>query len=204
LSKIASEQLVNQYAAAGNQAVIVGPTRVYGPGPWNDANGTTRLMAMYLRGRFRLRIADGDVQANYVHVQDVAQGILLAAEKGRSGAAYQLGDQNATLPEFLQTISDLSGISRRVLKVPAQVVAPVAHLAAGFGRLGGCPSLTPEWLNNFLEHRPADISRSRLDLGYAPMGLRNGIAQTLPWLLPAEGGASHADQIHVRHREAWA
>ncbi len=204
LSKIASEQLVLQYAAAGHEAVIVRPTRVYGPGPWNDANGTTCMMAMYLRGRFRFRLADGDVQANYVHVNDVVRGILQAAERGRSGVGYQLGGQNATLRDFLRTISEVSGIERLVVPIPPQIVAPIAHLAACWGRLGGHPSLTPEWLNNFLEHRPVDISRTRRDLGYRPLTLREGVAQTLPWLLTPFGGDSHAYQIRVRHRQAWA
>lgn len=204
LSKIASEDLVRQYAAAGHEAVIVRPTRVYGPGPWNDANGTTQMIAMYLSGRFRFRLADGGVQANYVYVKDVARGIVLAAEHGHSGAAYQLGGQNAPLTEFLQTISDVSGIQRRVMPLPVQLVAPAAHLGECWGKMGGHPSLTPEWLNNFLEDRPVDISRSCRDLGYEPLSLRQGIAKTLPWLLTLNGGESHAYQIRVRRREAWA
>ena len=204
VSKIASEDLVLKYAAAGHEAVVVRPTRVYGPGPWNDANGTTRMMAMFLRGRFRFRLADGDVEANYVHVQDVVQGILQAAEHGQSGVGYQLGGENATLADFLRVISEVSGIRRRVLSVSPLAVAPVAYLAAGWGKLGGHPSLTPEWLNNFLEHRPVDISRSRQDLGYAPRSLRDGVAETLSWLMSSKGGDSHGYQGNVRSREAWA
>jgi len=187
-SKTASEILVRKYVADGHDAVIVRPSRVYGPGPWNDANGTTRLMAMYLAGRFRIRLADGDVQANYVHVDDVAAGIALAARNGRSGEAYALGGENASMVEYLATISDISGIRRRVLKIPPQMVLPFAHMCSMWGWCGGSVSITPAWVNNFLEHRPMDISTSRIDLGYEPRSLRVGVSQTLNWILGVGGG----------------
>ncbi len=187
-SKTASEMIVRKYVADGHDAVIVRPSRVYGPGPWNDANGTTRLMALYLAGRFRFRMADGDVQANYVHVDDVAAGIALAARNGRRGEAYALGGENASLAQYLATISDISGIHRRVLKIPPQMVLLVAHLCAMWGSCGGSVSITPGWVNNFLEHRPMDITSSRVDLGYEPRPLRVGVSQTLNWILGVGGG----------------
>ena len=187
-SKTASEMLVRKYVADGHDAVIVRPSRVFGPGPWNDANGTTRLMALYLAGRFRFRLADGDVQANNVHVADVAAGIALAARNGQRGEAYALGGGNASMAEFFATISDISGIHRRVLKISPQVAVSFAHLCSLWGWCGGSVSITPGWVNNFLEHRPMDISTSRIDLGYQPRSLRVGVSQTLNWILGVGGG----------------
>jgi nucleoside-diphosphate-sugar epimerase len=203
ISKIMSEELVREYAASGHDAVIVRPTRVYGPGPWNDANGTTRLIAMYLQGHFRFRMRDGGVQANYVYVKDVVQGILLAAERGQSGTGYELGGQNASLVDFLAAIDEASGIHHRVVPVPAVTCAVAAQLGAGWGKLGGHPSLTPEWLNNFLEHRPVDTSLSRNDLGYDPLMLRTGLSKTLNWLMNIKGGDPRAYQGNLRRRETW-
>jgi len=190
-SKTASEDAVRRYVAAGHDAVIVRPTRVYGPGPWNDANGTTQVIAMYLKGRMRVRLLDGDAEANYVHVDDVARGIELAAERGRCGAAYMLGGENATLKGFFAAIGDIAGIRRLVLPVPPQAVLPVALLGALWCRLGGQASLTPAWINTFLEHRPADISAARADLGYDPMPLHEGLRRTLAWLRTEEKGPWH-------------
>lgn len=203
-SKTASENLVRKYVADGHDAVIVRPSRIYGPGPWNDANGTTKLMALYLAGRFRFRLADGDVQANYVHVDDVAAGIALAARNGRSGEAYALGGENATMAEYFATISEISGISRRVLKVPPQMVLPFAHLCSLWGWCGGSVSITPAWVNNFLEHRPMDISTSRADLGYEPRSLRVGISQTLNWLMGIGGGEQNVYRAIHRFQKSGA
>jgi dihydroflavonol-4-reductase len=187
-SKRAAELLVRKYVTDGHDAVILRPGRIYGPGPWNDANGTTKMMAMYLEGRFRVRLADNGVQANYVHVDDVAAGIAQAARHGRNGEAYALGGQNASVDEFLGIIADLTGVRRRVLEIPPQLVLPAAHLGTWWGRCGGSVCLTPSWVNNFLEHRPLDVTTSRKDLGYEPRTLRTGIFQTLNWLLGIGGG----------------
>jgi farnesol dehydrogenase len=187
-SKTASELLVRQYVAAGGQAVIVRPSRVYGPGPWTDANATTRLMALYLSGRLRVRLSDQDVEANYVHVDDVVRGLQLALEHGRPGRAYNLGGENTSLKDFLGTVAAVAGVRRRVVPLPPQLILPFARLAPLWGRLGGQVAITPEWLNNFLEHRPQDIETSREDLGYEPRSLVRGVTQTLAWLERQEGG----------------
>jgi nucleoside-diphosphate-sugar epimerase len=188
LSKTASEALVHQYVAEGHHAVIVRPSRVYGPGPWTDANGTTRLMALYLSGKLRVRLADGGVEANYVHVDDVARGIVLASRLGQSGMAYNLGGQDASLTEYFAAITAATGIKRTVVPIPPQALLPFAHFCAWWGRCGGRVNITPGWLNNFLEHRPMDITASREDLGYEPQTLAEGVASTLAWLQKQEGG----------------
>jgi nucleoside-diphosphate-sugar epimerase len=203
-SKRESELLVRKYVADGHDAVMVRPGRVYGPGPWNDANGVTRMMAMYLEGRFRFQLADGDVQANYVHVDDVAAGLALAARKGRCGEAYALGGENASLADFLGTVADITGVHRRLLRIPPQTVLPVAHLCSWWGQCGGSVSLTPAWLNNFLEHRPLDITSSKIDLGYAPRSLRTGLSQTLNWLLGIGGGEQNVNRSIHRFKESGA
>jgi len=203
-SKTAAEMLVRKYVVDGHDAVIVRPSRIYGPGPWNDANGTTKLMALYLAGRFRFRLADGDVQANYVHIDDVAAGIALAARNGRRGEAYALGGENASMAEYFRLIAEISGIKRQVIRIPPQVVLPFAHFCSLWGWCGGSVSITPAWVNNFLEHRPMDISTSRSDLGYEPRSLRVGVSQTLNWLMEIGGGEDNVYRAIHRFQKSGA
>jgi nucleoside-diphosphate-sugar epimerase len=102
-----------------------------------------------------------------------------------------LGGENASLKEFFAAIGDVSGIRRRVVPVPPQAVLPAAYLGALWSRLGGRASLTPAWINAFLEHRPADIGPAREDLGYDPVPLREGLRRTLAWLRTEEKGPWH-------------
>jgi len=188
VTKKAGEALVERHAEDRGHAVIVHPTRVYGPGPLNDANAATRTLALYLNGRFRTRLADRDVLANYVHASDVAQGILLAAEHGRSGAHYVLGGpENVSFRDFLASAAAAAGTGPRwVIPVPVPMAVYVARAAVLLARLGGPPLITPEWVRSFLEDQRADIGPAQTDLGFAPRTLHDGLTDTIDWLR-AEG-----------------
>lgn len=185
-SKRAGERLVESYAASGRRAVIVHPTRVYGPGPLSEANSATRVIALYLRGRFRVRIADDDVLGNYVHAADVAAGIRLAVRRGRTGAHYVLGgdprDANVSFLAYLKLAGELAGVKRRVIALPRRAALAAAHAALLWGRLGGTAPITPGWVRVFLEDRRVDVTPARRELGYDPRQLREGLGQTIAWL----------------------
>lgn len=188
-SKAEGERLVDEYARDDGWAVVVHPTRVYGPGPLTDANGVTKMLALYLAGRFRLRIADGGARANYVHVEDVADGILRAGRRGARGSHYVLGgEENPTLAAFLELAGRLAGRRPTTVAVPPGVVLALARLDVLRGRLGGEPSLTPGWIRVFTEDRPADVTPARQQLGYRPRPLEAGLRETLSWLERRDGG----------------
>ncbi len=187
-TKLAGERLVDGYAAAGGDAVIVHPTRAYGPGPLNDANGVTRLVAMYLASPVVCRLDDGDVLANYVHADDVAAGILLAAERGRAGSHYILGGENWSLRALLDLVGELSGVRRPLLAIPRSAALAAAHAALLWGRLGGTPMLTPAWVRSYFEDQRVSVAASSRELGYRHRPLRRGLEETIAWLrrrLPA-------------------
>ena len=181
-TKLMGEQLVQSYVASGGDAVIVHPTRVYGPGPLTDANGVAKMIALYLAGRFRVRVADGDVLGNYAHVADVACGMILAAHWGRSGAHYVLGGENASIRDLFELVAELSGVRHRMVAVPPRAAIGVGHLSEFWGRLGGQVPITADWVRVYLEDQGVDITPTVRELGYAPRPLRTGIAQTLEWL----------------------
>lgn len=177
-SKLAGEQLMED----SGFAVIVHPTRVYGPGPLNDANGATRLIAAYLNGRFRIRLDDGDVQGNYVHAADVATGIRLGALYGTPGDHFTLGGANASLRELLSLVSRISGVRHRVFAIPPRLGIAAAAVAELWGHAGGPAPITRDWVRVFLADQRVDIATTRRQLGYAPRSLETGITQTVRWL----------------------
>jgi farnesol dehydrogenase len=181
-SKLEGERLVEGYAAEGRHAVIVHPTRVFGPGPLTEANALTRVVAQYLAGRFRVRLADGDALGNYVHVADVAAGIRQAAERGRPAAHYLLGGENASFREFLDLVAEVSGVRRHVVPLPRRLAVTAAGAAEVWGWLGGAAPITRDWVETLLEDRRGDVGAARADLGYEPRPLRQGIAETIAWL----------------------
>lgn len=187
-SKRESERVVFRHESSGLHSVIVRPTRVYGPGPMNDANGVAVMLSMYLKGRFRVRVSDGDVLANYVHADDVARGILLAARSGAKGAVYELGGENISLRGLLDLSAEIAGVRHRVFAIPPWAGLAVAGLLEVGGRFGATPFITRGWVRTFLEDRRVDITPARRDLGYEPRSLRDGLAETISWLRTASAG----------------
>jgi len=175
-TKLAGERLAEQCEVA----TIVHPGRVYGPGPLNDANGATRVIAAYLAGHFPFRLADHDVLANYVHVDDVAAGIVLAATRGQAGAHYALGGENVSLRELLARVASLSGVHHRVLPIRPGLALAGAAVAEAWGRLGGSVPISRGWVRLFLEdQRLTDCASPP---GYTPRPLDVGLAETIAWL----------------------
>src|SRR5438445_3678042 len=80
---------------------------------------------------------------NVVDVDDVAQGHLVAMEKGRRGERYILGNRNLSLYEVFATLSRLTGIAAPRVKLPRASILPLAY--------------ANQWLSDYLTHRPPRI-----------------------------------------------
>jgi nucleoside-diphosphate-sugar epimerase len=161
-------------------AVVVHPTRVFGPGPLNDANGVTRLIAAYLSGGLVVRLNDHDVQANYVHVADVAAGIVLAADTGECGTHYALGGENLSVRALLGRVAALSGVRRTVHVVNPAIALAAVSVAEAWGRFGGAVPLTRGWVRSFLEDQR--LNGEAAPAGYRPRPVDEGLRDTIDWL----------------------
>ena len=108
-SKLAAESYAARYVQDGLPLVTVNPTRVFGPGHLNESNSVSRLIDMYDRGRLPFLLGGGRNVGNWVYVDDIVQGLILAMEKGRVGEKYILGGENLSLKDFLKLVSQVSG-----------------------------------------------------------------------------------------------
>jgi farnesol dehydrogenase len=169
--------------AHGIDAVIVCPTRIYGPGPLVEGNAATKMIARYVAGRWRALPGDGRRSGNYVFVDDVIDGHLAAMERGRSGEAYILGGENATYRQFFATLAEVSGRHQRLYPTPIALLMAFARVeqfrAERFGRK---PLITPSWVRRYSHDWANSSAKAERDLGYAPRSLRDGLAQTVTWL----------------------
>lgn len=188
-SKMQGERLVRAYTAAGGDAVIVQPCRVYGPGPLNDANGATKLIRNFLFSPCPVRLRDAGVRGNYVHVDDVVEGLLLAASRGEAGASYVLGGQNCSTAELFALVAELTGTRRRCLAVPPTAALALAGVMEAFGLLGAPVLISRAWVRTYLQDQAVDIRPTTTALGFHPRSLHTGIAQTVAWLRETNGGA---------------
>lgn len=117
-SKFYAEKLVNDYIQSGLSVVIVNPTRVFGPGLLSEGNSVTKMIQLYLQGKWRLILGDGSAVGNYVFIDDLVRGYWLTLKHRRPGEKYILGGKNLTYNAFLELLADISKRHFRMFHVP--------------------------------------------------------------------------------------
>jgi nucleoside-diphosphate-sugar epimerase len=118
-------------------------------------------------------IGGGAQQTDITHVDNVVEGLLLAARKGRAGEAYFVTDgERVVFREFVSALLETQGVEPPTRSVPAWVAGPAATAAEATWRLlrlGGEPPLTrfAYWVSS--QECTIDISKARSELGYQPV-----------------------------------
>jgi dihydroflavonol-4-reductase len=184
-SKMLAEQFAAQAAASGFPLVIGTPTMPIGP---HDHNLTppTAMLRHFLNGRVQLYL---DFIVNLVDVRDVAAGLVLAMEHGRTGHRYILGGESISLKKILQLMAAISG--RRYISIP--VPGRVAEMAAAMLELISDhvthrqPSGTAEGVRIALRATELSIEKAQRELGYAPRPIEPALRDTIAYLLGASG-----------------
>jgi nucleoside-diphosphate-sugar epimerase len=182
-SKALAEEAAVESAARGLPVVITNPTRVYGPGRLTEGNAVTRMMDDYARGRLPVRLNGGRNVGNYVLVDDLVRGHLLAMENGRPGERYILGGENVSLARFFELLDQATGRSHRQVNLPPWAAMAFARWEECKARwLGLYPRVTPGWVETFLHDWAYSSAKAERELGYRITPLREGIARTCEWL----------------------
>ncbi len=182
-TKLAAEKLCLEYVGKGLDVVIVNPTRLYGPGFLNKSNSVTVMIKKYIEGSWRFVPGDGRAIGNYVFVDDVVEGHLLALYKGRPGQRYILGGENASFNDFFEQLAKASGQKRTLFHIPLWLMMAVARfeyfMAETFKKP---PLITPPWVRRYNEHRPLSSLKAKSELGFSPRSLSKGFEQTIDWI----------------------
>ncbi len=180
LSKWRAEVVARELAAKGAPVVIVNPSAPVGP---RDAKPTPtgQVIVDFLN---RALPATMDTGLNYVHVRDVARGHVLAAERGRLGERYILGNStgNWTLVEALAVLSELTGIPAPRWQVPYGLAWFGAILNEGLSKVTGRPPKAPLAGVRMARHKMFfDPSKAVRELGLPQTSPRQALADAVEW-----------------------
>ncbi|RMF88158.1 MAG: NAD-dependent epimerase/dehydratase family protein [Nitrospinota bacterium] len=138
-SKYLAELEARKFIEQGVPVVIVNPSAPVGP--WDiKPTPTGQVIVNFLQGKTPAYL---DTGLNLIAVEDVAEGHILAAERGRIGERYILGNANLTLVEIFRLLEEVSGVKAPRWRIPY----PLA-LAAGY---------CSEWIANYITHSPPAI-----------------------------------------------
>jgi dihydroflavonol-4-reductase len=177
-SKFLAEQEALEAARQGQPIVIVNPTTPVGPGDWKPTP-TGRIILDFLNGKIPAYV---DTGLNFVAVEDVARGHWLAAEHGRIGERYILGDRNLTLKQLLQILSTLSGRHMPRIRLP-HAVPYVAALADSMvsGLLRREPRIPMEGVRMARHKMFVDGTKARKALEFHPGLLEAALERAIRW-----------------------
>lgn len=182
----------------GAPIIIVMPGAVYGPG---DPSWLSELMRLYYRGQLPI-VPGPETTITYAHVEDVAEGHLLAAEKGRIGESYILAGPAIPLGEMVDFWSHLTGRHAPSAQVPARYLKGLAPVAGRIQPALSLPTVFSEELVGVLGATyTARSDKAREELGWTTRPLQTGMTETFRWVAATEP-ARPATRINTASRMA--
>jgi dihydroflavonol-4-reductase len=175
-TKYLAHQVALDRIAAGAPVLIVQPGGIYGP---DDPSELGNMIDQTRTGKLKLRMFP-DAGFNFVHVEDVADGIILALDKGRIGESYNLAGQKSTMGELVDTTAEIVGRKPPRVTMPAAMMKMAIPIGPVVGKLMGFPPNLRELIrtSDGVTFWMTD-EKARSELGFAPRDLRTGLEQTL-------------------------
>jgi dihydroflavonol-4-reductase len=179
-SKFLSEALALDFARRGLPVVVVNPSAPVGP--WDiKPTPTGQMIVDFMRGRM---VATLDTGLNVVHVRDVAQGHLLAAERGKPGERYILGHAagNLSLAGIFALLAEITGRPAPRFRVPYALAWTVAASLEGLARVTGRPPAVPLTAVRMARKRMYfSAARAVSELGLPQTDVDQALADAVQW-----------------------
>jgi dihydroflavonol-4-reductase len=164
-TKVRAHELALQFAQRGLGVSIAQPGGVYGQG---DTSGLGGLMRGFVQGRLPV-IPFTDAGLNFVHVEDVARGIVLVLDRGQSGRSYVLGGENARVADAFAALARVTGRGVPRLRLPYALLQVGALVRPALREVLTSTRGVTFW---------ASDARARSELGYTSRGLEAGLRDT--------------------------
>ncbi len=194
-SKYLAEHEVLRAGATGLPVVLVHPTFPVGERD-TAPTPTGRTIVEFLNGRIPAYV---DTALNVVHVDDVARGHVLAAQRGAHGRSYVLGGENMSLRAMLETLADVCGLAAPRVRLSPRMVLPVVRSAEWFEStvMRREPTLPSEPVRMATTRMEYDTDRARRELGYSSMPARTALTRAARWFV-ANGFVKDARVERIR------
>jgi dihydroflavonol-4-reductase len=178
-SKYLAEEVVREFVGLGLPVVIVNPAAPVGIGDHKPTQ-TGKMIVDFLNGKMPAYV---DTGLTVVDVDDVANGHLLAMEKGKVGERYILGGENLTLKQVLDLLSEVSGRPEVRARIPRAVALSWAYVDTGLARLNSnhIPAATPDAVRVSRRKEYFSSTKATWKLGYTFIPARDALRKAVNW-----------------------
>ena len=179
-SKFLAEQEANRATQTGQHIVIVNPTSPIGP--WDlKPTPTGDILLRFLRRQMPFYVKTG---LNFIDVRDVAQGHLLALERGQPGQRYILGHQNLTLKTLLDQLAELTGLDAPQRSIPTLFPWMAAWVDERIlAPLGKPPAIPLDGVRMSAKAMYYDATKAVQELGLPQTPLSIALKDAITWFI---------------------
>jgi len=175
-TKFRAHELALERIERGAPIVIVQPAGVYGPG---DHSEIANIIDQVRTGKLKMMVFP-ELGLDLVHVDDVADGIIGALDRGRVGESYVLGGEITRMRNLVELVAEMTDRKPPKRSLPVGVMKMSAPAGPVIGKaLGFPPNLRELIRTSDGVTLWASDEKARRELGYAPRELREGLHQTL-------------------------
>jgi len=178
-SKYLAEEVVREFVGQGLPVVTVNPAAPVGVADHKPTQ-TGKMIVDFLNGRMPAYV---DTGLTIVDVEDVAEGHLLAAERGKAGERYILGGENLSLKQVLDMLSEVSGKPEVRARIPRAVALAWAYVDTGLARLNPkhIPAATPDAVRVSSKKEYFSSAKAMRELGYTFIPAREALRKAVAW-----------------------
>ncbi len=185
----------------GAPIIIVQPGAVYGPG---DHSLVGDLMERFYEGRLPV-LPGPETMLTYAHVDDVAEGHILAAEKGKVGESYNLAGPALTMAELVALWEEITGKRGPLFHVPASLIRPFASLVGVLEDVVSLPKLfSKEAIKILGASYAARSDKAKEELGWTLRPLREGMLESFIALAQEKSEEEPSRVLSGRQRQITA
>ncbi len=179
-SKAEASLEVQKAVRDGLDAVIVCPTGVIGPYDYRRSE----MGSVIMDAAFGKTAPYVDGAYDFVDVRDVADGLILAGEKGKKGESYILSGQRISVRYLLETVREATGQAFTQFRIPLFMAQFAAMFTPAYYRWSKSkPRFTPYSLEVLQSNSHISHGKATRELGYHPRTLYESIADTARWFL---------------------
>jgi dihydroflavonol-4-reductase len=180
-TKYVAEHEVLRLAAQGAPLVLVLPTMPHGPFD-HRPTPSGKVVLDYLNGRMPGYV---DTAMNVAHVDDLANGHLLALENGRQGQSYICGGENITMAQLLVMLSRVTGLPGSERRFPSVFPLIAGHLSSFIegDLLGREPRVPREAAQMASTTMTFDDAKARREIGYTSRPAAEALHESARWFV---------------------